>query len=375
MVSQTADVVILGGGITGLSLAYYLTTAGIRRIVVMEQRQVGAGSTGRSVASLHVLPRSIESAKMYRRTRDIWHQFDEISGYSADYQEMPLLVFADKTQQPAMETVIANAKQADLDWQTLSPESLADLEPDFSIDNAPDQIFRSNDAGYVNPETVTMGYLQAAKQERVGIWENVRGVSILVRENEVYGVKTESGEVHAPVVVLATGAWTNDLLKPHGVVLPTLDHEQVVGVLDVPPNRPPLNHMVLDLPHAISYRFAMSNRYVFLPLNVSKTLTDSAMNMDPSIYISTMSDLRDAIVNHFPAMDRSVLQPGWSGLWNISPDREPIVGQTDVNGLWVSVGYGNNGLGWIPAFSEQLAQTITTSDDNTLTHFSPKRFT
>jgi glycine/D-amino acid oxidase-like deaminating enzyme len=150
----------------------------------------------------------------------------------------------------------------------------------------------------------------------------------------------------------------------------------VVGVFDVPPNRPPLAHMVVDLVAAVSYRFAMGNRYVFQPLTLPANLTEAALNRDPGLYINLMSELREGIVRRFPFLERSVLQPGWSGLIERTPDGLPLVGETDVLGVFVLTGTGNHGFAVLPALAQDLAAALGGDTDAgaRLAPLAPQRF-
>ncbi len=372
MVTQTADILIVGGGLMGVSLAHELAAAGAGRVLVLERQQVGAGSTGRSVATLHPLTTNPTLAALYKRTLAIYTDFEAKLGVRADLEQKPMAVISGETHLEALQTAVRVANEAGLQLEQVSPGDFKQAEPDFNPANVT-AIAVSNDGGVVNPEPTTVGYLERAKAAKVGVWEGVGVRALRVEDGRVIGVETSSGPIDAATVVLAAGAWTGRLLAAAGLHNPFTDRDQVVGVFDVPPHGAPLTHTVIDLPNALTYRFAMTNRYVFQPLTVG-SITESALNADPSLYVGMMSDLREKIVARFPMLDRSVLQPGWSGLWNLTPDGLPVAGETEINGLWVAAGFGNSGFLTIPALAEYLAAALVNDKTEPLSAFSPRRF-
>jgi sarcosine oxidase, subunit beta len=372
MTVHSADILIVGGGLMGVSLAHELAATGANRVLVLEQQQVGAGSTGRSVATLHPLTTHPAVAQLHQRTLAIYQGFETKIGVRADLESRPMAVIADEPNLSTLQTAVQVANAASIHMEQVSPGDFKQAEPDFNPADVA-AIAVSNDAGVVSPEPTTVGYRESAKAARVGVWEHVGVRSLVVEEERVIGVESTGGKITAETVILAAGAWTGRLLENAGLHNPFTDRDQIVGVFDVPPHGAPLTHTVIDLPHALTYRFAMTNRYVFQPLTVG-TVTESALNADPSLYVGIMSDLREKIVARFPVLDRSVLQPGWSGLWNLTPDGLPVAGETEINGLWVAAGFGNSGFLTIPALAEHLAAALLHGDTAPLAPFSPQRF-
>lgn len=371
MVIQTADILIVGGGLMGVSLAHELVAAGANRVLLLERQQVGAGSTGRSVATLHPLTTHPAAAALHKRTLAIYADFAAKLGVRADLEPKPMAVLAGEAHLNALQAAAQVATDAGLHLEQVSPGDFTQAEPDFNPAGVA-AIAVSNDAGIINPEPTTVAYLERAKATGAGVWPGVGVRALRVQDGRVVGVETANGPIDAGTVVLAAGAWTGRLLEAAGLPNPFTDRDQVVGVFDVPPHGAPLAHTVIDLPNALTYRFAMTNRYVFQPLNVG-TVTESALNADPSLYVGMMSDLREKIVARFPVLGRSVLQPGWSGLWNLTPDGLPLVGETDVAGLWVAAGFGNSGFLTIPALAERLAAALVSGERASLAAFSPRR--
>jgi sarcosine oxidase subunit beta len=372
MTTQTADIIIVGGGLAGVSLAHHLADSGAGRVLVLERQQVGAGSTGRSVATLYPLTTSPDLARLYSRSLDIYADFQESIGVRADIEYRPMAVIADDATAAPLADAVRVAGENKLHLEHVSPGDFLEAEPGFNPAGV-SAVAVSKDGGIINPEPTTVAYLERAKEARVGIWEGMPVHALLTENGKVTGVRTPSGDVAAPVVVLAAGAWTGKLLEATGAHNPFTDREQVVGVFDVPPHGAPLAHVVLDLPNAVAYRFAMVNRYVFQPLTVG-SVTESAMNADPSLYVGLMSDLRERIVGRFPDLEQSVLQPGWSGLWNLTPDGLPVAGETEIEGLHVLAGFGNSGFLTIPALAERMGHALAGGDASALAPFSPRRF-
>ncbi|MEO0562264.1 MAG: FAD-binding oxidoreductase [Chloroflexota bacterium] len=282
-----------------------------------------------------------------------------------------MAVISNETHLNTLERATETVRAVGIHMEMVSPGDFKQTESDF-VGEGVAAIAVSRDGGTVNPEPTTVGYLESAKRQHVGVWTGVGVQRIIAAEGVVSGVETTSGVIEAPNVILAAGSWTGQLMDGAGLQSPFVDRDQVVGVFDVPPGKAPLSHTVIDLPNAMTYRYAMENRYVFQPLSVG-SVTESALNADPSLYVGMMSELRERIVGRFRGLEQSVLQPGWSGVWNLTSDGFPIVGETEVEGLWVAAGFGNSGFLAIPAATEMLAQALKGNREMPDV-FSPKRF-
>src|SRR6266511_1571910 len=160
--SRTADVVIVGGGVTGCALAFHLARRGLRRVLVLERKFLGAGGTGRSVGIIRQLYPTPETTRMVRASLDIFRNFTEAVGGRSGYVGCGVLI----AMKPALEKSLALQRSAGVKAELLAPEDVATVEP--RIDPAGlGAVLYEPESGYGDPSAVTAGYADAARARGV----------------------------------------------------------------------------------------------------------------------------------------------------------------------------------------------------------------
>src|SRR6266508_4692143 len=198
-VPRTADVVIVGGGVTGCSLAFHLARRGLRRVLVLERKFLGAGGTGRSVGIIRQLYPTPETTRMVRASLDIFRNFTEAVGGRSGYVGCGVLIGVSIAMKPALEKSLALQRSAGVKAELLAPEDVATVEP--RIDPAGlGAVLYEPESGYGDPSAVTAGYAEAARRHGVIIEQGSEVVAIRRARERVSGVATASGEeITAPV--------------------------------------------------------------------------------------------------------------------------------------------------------------------------------
>ena len=204
--NSTADVVIIGGGCKGASVACHLTRRGLKDVVLLEREaQLGTGSTGRNAGGVRHqfsneanIQLSIESIKFLER-------FEEEVGHHADlHQDGYLFLLNSDASVATFKRNVELQRRQGVDVQWLTAEEAATLAPGVSVDGVHAATFCRRD-GIADPNGVTMGFAKAAQAAGASIERNVEATGIRVESGRVTSVSTSRGEISTPVVVNAAG--------------------------------------------------------------------------------------------------------------------------------------------------------------------------
>src|SRR2546422_461070 len=206
--TRTADVVVIGGGVTGASLAFHLTGLGLGRVLVLERRFLAAGGTGRSVGIIRQLYPTPEASAMVLRSLRVFQRFGDAVGGEAGYVGCGTLIGVSPAMRPKLESTLAVQRALGIRAELLEPDDVARVEP--RIDPAGlGAVLYEPESGYGDPTGVTLGYADAARRRGAVIEQGAEVVAIHQGGGRVTGVTTAAGDrVDAPVVVNAAGLWS-----------------------------------------------------------------------------------------------------------------------------------------------------------------------
>ena len=219
---DTADVVIIGSGIVGSSVAYHLAEAGCRNVLVVEREaHQGQGSTGKSMGGVRAQFSTPVNIEMSRYSINFFARFDEVVGHPADYRPHGYLFLA--TSERHLEYLKANhARQQALgvnNVEFVTREDVLQMVPQLRTDDMVGGTFCPTD-GFVDPHSVMMGFMLRARELGVRLWLETRVTGIDVEGGQVTGVETTRGRIATRTVVNAAGAWAAEVARMAGASLP-----------------------------------------------------------------------------------------------------------------------------------------------------------
>src|SRR5215468_7238622 len=244
---STADAIIVGGGVTGCSLAFQLAGLGLRRVLVLERRFIGAGGTGRSVGIIRQLYPTPETTQMVTRSLRVFERFHEAVAGESGFVRSGALIGVSAAMRRSLEKTLALQRGLGVEAGILEPAELARIEPSIDASSLGAVLYEPG-SGYGDPTAVTAGYAEAARK-RGAIIEQGQEVTVIHQSGgRITGVTTAAGDrIDTPVVVNAAGLWSPAVARLAGIELPIIIGRPPVFVIERGPDfgRP---HMVyLDL--------------------------------------------------------------------------------------------------------------------------------
>ena len=354
---RTAEVVIIGGGIVGSSIAYHLTAGACKNVLVIERESSqGKGSTGKSMGGVRAQFSTPVNIQMSLYSIPFYAAFDQSLGYPCGYRAQGYLFCATSDQH--MGYLRTNhATQVRLGLTTARLISADDIRGIFSQLRSDDIVggaFCSTD-GFVDPYSAMNGFTAWASQHGAELWKNTEVTGIQRDERGITGVETSRGAVRTRKVVNCAGAWASGIAKMAGIDLPVT----------------PLRRMLVptepfdQFPHTAPMIIDMSNGFHFRPEGLGFLL---AWN-DPEETPGYKTDFDPAFVekiltlaaNRVPVFENLAVNPkrAWAGLYEMTPDHHPIIGPVpEVPGFFLANGFSGHGVMHAPATGKILSDLI-----------------
>jgi len=359
-VTRSADVVIIGGGVTGASIAFHLARRGVRDVLVLERKFIGAGGTGRSVGIIRQLYPTPETTRMVRRSLDVYQRFDEAVGGSSGYVGCGALIAVSAAMRPRLEQTLARQRALGIRAQLLEPADAVRIEPRVDVATLGAVLYEP-ESGYADPSAVTAGYAAAARRLGVTIEQGTEVTGIEQGGGQVEGVRTAGGEViHAPIVVNAAGLWSPAVARLAGIDLPIVVGRHPVFIVERDPGFGPPHLVYLDLAGGSYVRPETGG----LTLTGSLTDDEAQHPMDPELLGSPVgfeeaTDVLERTSRALPRLSEARYRQGYAGAFDITPDWMPILDESPLGGFWIAAGMSGHGFKLAPAVGEMMAALIS----------------
>lgn len=353
---QTADVVIVGGGIVGSSIAWHLTIAGCKNVLVIERESSqGKGSTGKSMGGVRAQFATPVNIEMSLYSIPFYARFDETVGYPADYRPQGYLFVATKESHLSyLRTNFEKQKALGLEAVRMLPAGeIIAANPQLRSDDILGGSFCPTD-GFVDPYSVMNGFMAGAIDHGATIWKKTEVTGINRDQDGVSGVITSRGEVSTRVVVNAAGPWAAEVAKMAGVDLPVHPLRRMLV-----PSEP-----FEDFPHSAPMIIDMSNGFHFRPEGRGFLLAwndPEESSTKPDVDPSFIEKILVLAANRVPIFENLPINPkrAWAGLYEMSPDHHCILGPaSEVKGFYLANGFSGHGVMHSPATGKILSDLI-----------------
>ncbi len=350
---ETADVVIIGGGVMGCSMLYHLARRGTRALL-LERGVLGAGSTGRSQAICRMHYSNPVTATLAWDSLQVYANFDDRVGGDAGFVKTGYLVVVEAIDRPSLELNLAMQQELGISAGLVTAAELRELAPMLETYEG-EGLAWEPESGYANPYLVTTAYAARARELGAAIALRVAATGIEISGGRVQAVVTEQGRVETPVAVVAAGPWANRLMAGTGVDLPLRPVRHQVALATRPADRLPEHPIVGDIAQSFSFRPETPTLTMVGFGEDEVELDNYNEGIDPPEAANALARL----ARRMPGMSESYFRGGWSGLFTTTPDWHPILDRAPgVEGLFCAVGFSGHGFKLAPAIGQAMAELI-----------------
>ncbi len=355
--AKTADVIIIGGGISGCSAAYQLARRGAR-VCLLEKSHLAAGSTGRTVGIIRQHYSNEVTARMALRSLRVWQDFEQVIGGDAGFVNSGVIFAVGPHEREKMAANVAMQRGVGIRVELLDIESLREVAPEL---NGADfgGIAYEPEGGYADGALAAAAFARRATDEGAEIRQGITVRRILTEQGRAIGVETEDGTMHAPVVINAAGPWAAQLTAQLGTQTPAQASRHQVAVFQQPPGSALAGHpFVADFVHHFYTRGetgALTLAGSLDPREAEDVVGDPD-HYNESVSMDFNAEMADLTVARLPAMAEAHVGKGWVGLYTVTPDWHPIIGPLPgTEGLILAYGFSGSGFKMGPVVGEMLA--------------------
>lgn len=357
--TTTVDTAIVGAGIFGLATAHALCRDGAGSVALFDRGMPSEGDSGRSFSMVRRHYSNTVVARLAMAgSKTIMDWTDEVGVADAGYVRCGYLLTVPERLVDACRGNVAMLQSLGLDTQFLEPGEINDAEPELSPDGVAGAAHEP-DGGFADAQKMCLGWFAAATRNGLRSHLGVAVNGLRVEGGRVVGLETADGFVPAGKVVLATGAWANDLLRPLGAEQPIELRRLQVLVARTGPGGPLPSAVCSDAVTNVVVRPDRGRQFCAVAY-AGEDLLERADDCDHGLSEGYEDAVRAGLKERYPRLTGFELVRGFAGPYDVTPDWNPILGPCPgIEGLYLAVGWSGHGFKLSPAVGEVVAAEIS----------------
>jgi sarcosine oxidase subunit beta len=365
--TRTCDLLIIGGGVMGMSLAYALARRAVGHVMVLEKSYLGSGSSGKSGAIIRQHYSNPLTVQMSQHSLRVFERFDEIVGGPPVFTRTGMVLVVEQKDRAGLEANLQMQQGLGIDTRIVSGQELMELDPNVRLNDNEVAAWEA-EAGYVEAVQVVASYADAARREGAEICEGVEVRAIVTEGGHVAGVDTNEGRYETRCLVLATGPWAAQLGRTVGLNLPVQACRTQVALFRKPAEFGRRVATYGDFVQGIYFKPTHGEM-----LHVGSIAGEEIHQpVDPDNYNEAADGnwlpmIRQRLSRRYPAMHRGYGRGGYGALYAITPDWHPILDRLPgVEGAYCTIGFSGHGFKMAPIVGQLLSELIVDGQTRTL---------
>ena len=353
--NKAYDIVIIGGGISGCALAFELAKRERRDVLVIERKYLTSGSTGRCGAGIRQQWGTVLNATLARDSTRLFEHLEEYTGYNDDCglnQGGYLIVAYTEAEWAQFQKNVELQQSLGIPVQVLDPKGAREVVPHLNIEGLLGATFCPTD-GHANPFHCTFAYAKGAERMGVEFATYTEVTGLRTANGKITGVETSKGYVEAGTVINAAGYNASRIAGMVGVDVPVLPERHQILITE------PVNHiqdpMVISFYHHIYCQQTPHGSFI---MGIGDPSEPVSYNIQSSWKF--LEDCATQVTNVLPILKNVRIVRQWAGLYDMSPDRNPIIDEMDgVSGFYTVAGFSGHGFMVAPKTAIIIAQHLT----------------
>lgn len=347
-----ANCVIVGGGIVGCATAYYLAKRGMKEILLLEKDFLASGATGRCGGGVRQQWSTPENVKLAMGSVRIFENLSQDMGMDIEWNQGGYLILTSTDEElEQFRKNVEMQRELGLEVTVVSPREAKEILPILNPDPFLGGTYCPTD-GHANPFLVTYAYAKAATSLGVRIVTKTKVEAIDVNQGRVKAVITTGGRVETPAVLNAAGGHSGEIGKMVGLNLPVQSYRHEILVTE--PLNPLFDTMVISFDHNIYFSQHRSGGIVGGQSNPGEP-----PGFEMRSGLPFLEQFSEKLIRFIPALGQVKVLRQWAGLYNVTPDAQPILGGVEaVKGYYQAVGFSGHGFMLAPKTSELMAELV-----------------
>jgi sarcosine oxidase, subunit beta len=356
---RTADIVVIGGGVTGASIAFHLARMAAGHVVLLERKHLAAGATGTSSGLVRMHYDNPLEAEIALKSLEVFQHFDELVGGECGFVQTGFVRTVEPRNLAALQANVQMLQALGVNTRLITGEELQALAPYLYVGDIPLAAYEP-ESGYADPHLTTMGFAHGARRHGAQLFQGVEVTGVDLHGGRVSGVQTTGGRIATRVAVNAAGPWGGIVAALAGVTLETEIMHHQVAVVEAPPEVPWPHLTVIDRLHHTYLRpetgrltlvGASHDNYAIGPAQLdsySETLT-----------YETQYRVLERLCARIPAMETGAARKGHAGIYLNSRDRHALLGPAPgVEGFYCATACSGHGFKEAPVVGQAMAELI-----------------
>jgi len=349
---KTAEIVIVGGGIIGASIAFHLALKGAKGVVLLEKGMLGEGATAKCVGGIRTQFSTEINIRFSLESLKTWDHFADLTGVDLGFKKVGYLFLATTTDEwIVFQANVHLQRSFDTPVELLSPEEIQHRWPYLKVDDLQGGAFCPWD-GYAGPYEALSGFVKVARKRGVKIYEGTEVQQILQGRGKITGVRTSAGDISAPIVINAAGPYAAQVGEMAGVEVPVKPfRRQIFFTAPFPWIADPIP-LVIDFHRGWYFRREGEGLLLSGP-------KDDFPSFHIDVDYDAMVEVAENSIYRVPLMEKAEITRGWAGSYEISPDNHAILGEAPgVRGFFLANGFSGHGFQHSPAVGHVMADLI-----------------
>ena len=344
---RQAEVVVIGGGVIGTSIAYHLARAGVRDVVLVERDELAAGSTSKAAGGVRAQFSDGLNVQLGARSLEAFDRFEEDTGYDIGLHRVGYLFLLSTPEDVAsFETGVRLQNSLDVPSRIIDPAEARHLSPLISTEGLIAAAY-SPDDGHCAPEAVVHGYASAARSHGATILRHTDVTGIETHGDTITAVVTTLGRIDTDTVICAAGAWSKGIGAMAGVDLPVQPLRRQIAVTEPVTGLPP------NLPMTIDFTTSLYFHTEGPGLLVGMSDPDERPGFATDTHDRWIPRLAEAMRRRAPDLLELRRTGGWAGLYENTPDHNALIGEaSSVSRFLYATGFSGHGFLQGPAVGE-----------------------
>ncbi len=360
MLPNTADIVIIGGGVMGASTLYHLAARGQKAILLERNEFFGQEATGRCAGGVRYQFSTEINVRLSMESLPMLERFKDETGQDVDYRQCGyLLVATDEKDKTAFEHNVALQNRLGVATEWLTGDEVRHRLPQMRFEDALAGTFNPKD-GLVDPNGVVMGYISAAAKLGGKSFSKVEVTGVEVKSGKVKSVQTNHGTIETPLMVNAAGPWAGVVGQMAGVNIPITPLRRQMFTTTALPEVPADFPFVIDFAQSLYFHREGDGLLIGMSNPDEKPGFDE--NVDPDFELVNL----EAAIARMPLVEKAGMVSHWAGLYEVTPDAHPVFGKTPVDGFLVVGGFSGHGFMHGPVSGKLMTELILDGGFRTL---------
>jgi sarcosine oxidase subunit beta len=371
---KTADFIVIGTGVIGSSIAFHLMKRNAGRVLILDKNLAAQGGSSRSSALVRMHYTLPEEVRLAVKSYEIFANWEDTVGRPGHLKQIGFVQIVPESEIEQLKKNVEMQRKVGANTRIISSRELNEIEPDWRLDDVSVAAYEP-DSGYGDGSVTANDFLERAREMGAEFLPRTCVSAFNIEAGRVRGVATDKGGFEAPTVIAATGPWSVPLFRAAGFDLPIEAEFHRVAILKNPPAMKGGGCALIDSACMVYLRSEGDGMTLVGEFTGTRGVDPD--DFPQSISHEELAEVALLGARRIPALENSGVVRGVTGMYDVSPDARPLLGQTPgVEGLYIACGFSGMGYKISPVVGLTMAELIVDGRGKTvdISIFDPGRF-